>query len=147
MKISIQVFCMDKYFLLGKYLRAEWLDHLGDASLYKKLPKVSGCTILHSLLLLCCSVTKSCLTFCDLINCSMPDFSALHYLWNLLILSIESVMLFNNLILCWPLLLLSSVFPSIGIFQWVGSSHQMAKVLELQFQQQFFQWIFRVEFL
>ena len=28
-----------------------------------------------------------------------------------------------------------------GLFQWVGSSHQMAKILELQHQS--FQWIFR----
>ena len=34
-----------------------------------------------------------------------------------------------------------------GLFQWVGSSHQGAKVLELQFQHQSFQWIFRVDFL
>ena len=32
-----------------------------------------------------------------------------------------------------------------GLFQWVGSSHQVAKELELQHQ--FFQWIFRVDFL
>ena len=32
-----------------------------------------------------------------------------------------------------------------GLFQWVGSSHQIAKVLELQFQYQSFQWIFRVD--
>ena len=34
-----------------------------------------------------------------------------------------------------------------GLFQWVGSSHKVAKVLELQLQHQSFQWIFRVEFL
>ena len=33
-----------------------------------------------------------------------------------------------------------------GLFQWV-SSHQVAKVLELQLQHQSFQWIFRVNFL
>ena len=33
-----------------------------------------------------------------------------------------------------------------GIFQWVSSSHQVAKVLELQLQHQSFQWIFRVNF-
>ena len=32
-----------------------------------------------------------------------------------------------------------------GLFQWVGSSQQVAKVLELQHQA--FQWIFRVDFL
>ena len=33
------------------------------------------------------------------------------------------------------------------LFQWVGSSHQVAKVLELQLQHQSSQWIFRVDFL
>ena len=34
-----------------------------------------------------------------------------------------------------------------SLFQWVSSSHQVAKILELQLQQQSFQWIFRVDFL
>ena len=34
-----------------------------------------------------------------------------------------------------------------GLFQWVSSSHQVAKLLELQLQHQFFQWIFRTDFL
>ena len=34
-----------------------------------------------------------------------------------------------------------------GLFQWVSSSHQVAKVLELQLQHQSFQWIFRTDFL
>ena len=34
-----------------------------------------------------------------------------------------------------------------GLFQWVGSFHQMAKVLELQLWHQSFQWIFRIDFL
>ena len=33
-----------------------------------------------------------------------------------------------------------------GLLQWLGSSHQVAKVLELQLQHQLFQWIFRVDF-
>ena len=32
-----------------------------------------------------------------------------------------------------------------GLFQWVNSSHQVAKVLELQLQRQSFQWIFRTD--
>ena len=28
----------------------------------------------------CCSLTKSCLTLCDPMNCSMPSFFVLHYL-------------------------------------------------------------------
>ena len=34
-----------------------------------------------------------------------------------------------------------------GLFWWVSSSHQVAKVLELQLQHQSFQWIFGVDFL
>ena len=34
-----------------------------------------------------------------------------------------------------------------GLFQWVGSSHQVAKGLACQLQRQSFQWIFRVDFL
>jgi len=64
------------------------------------------------------------------------------------LMSIESVMPSNHLNLC---CLLSSLALSFsqhqGLFQWVSSSHQVAKVLELQLQHQSFQWIFRVDFL
>ena len=33
-----------------------------------------------------------------------------------------------------------------GLFQWVISSHQLAKVLEFQLQHQSFQWIFRIDY-
>ena len=64
------------------------------------------------------------------------------------IMSIESVMPSNHLILCHPLLLLPSIFPSIRVFSNDFSySHQVAKVLEFQLQHQPFQWIFRTDFL
>ena len=75
-------------------------------------------------------------------DCSTPGFPVLHYLPELALMSIESVMPSNHLILRTPLLLLPSVFPSIrGLFQGVSSLHQVAKVLELQLQlqHQFFQ--------
>ena len=89
-----------------------------------------------------------CLTLCNPMDCSPPGFLVFPCpYWSLLkLMSIESVMLSNHLILCSPLLLLPSIFPQ-GLFQWVGSSHQVAKVLELQLQHQFFQRIFRVDFL
>ena len=34
-----------------------------------------------------------------------------------------------------------------NLFQWVSSSHQVAEILEFQLQHQFFQWIFRTDFL
>ena len=50
-------------------------------------------------------------------DCSIPGFSVLHYLSEFAqIMSIESVILSNHLILCHPLLLLLSVFPSIRVF-------------------------------
>ena len=39
------------------------------------------------------------------------------------------------------------LFQRQGLFQWVGSSLQVTKVLELQLQHQSFQWIFRVDLL
>ena len=42
-------------------------------------------------------------------------------------MSIESVMPSSHLILCGPLLLLPSIFPSISLFKWVSFSHQVAK--------------------
>ena len=41
----------------------------------------------------------------------------------------------------------SSLSQQQGPFQWVSSSHQVAKVLEFQLQQHSFQWIFRTNFL
>ena len=35
-------------------------------------------------------------------------------------------------------------FPASGLFKWVSSLHQVAKVLEFQLQHQSFQWIFRL---
>ena len=61
--------------------------------------------------------------------------------------SIESVIPSNHLILCLPLLLLPSIFPSISLFQLVSSLQQVAKLSELRLQYQSFQWIFRVDFL
>ena len=46
--------------------------------------------------------------------------------------SIESVMPSSHLILCHPLLLLPPIPPSISLFQWVNSSHEVATVLEFQ---------------
>ena len=53
------------------------------------------------------------------------------------LMSIESVMPSNHLVLCCSLVLLPSTFPSIRVFS--SSLHQVAKVLELRLQHQFFQ--------
>ena len=61
------------------------------------------------------SVTKWYLTLWDLVNCSMPGFPV--FSWSLpKLMSIESVMPSNHLILCHPLLFLPSISPSIRVF-------------------------------
>ena len=63
-----------------------------------------------------CSVSQSCPTLCDPMNCSTPGFPFTISLCLLKLMSIESVMPFNHLILCHPILLLPSIFPSIRVF-------------------------------
>ena len=58
------------------------------------------------------------------------------------------VMLSDHLTFYSSLLLLPSVFTSIRVFfQFVGSRHQVAKVLDFQLQHQSFLWILRVDVL
>ena len=62
------------------------------------------------------------------------------------LISMKSVMLSNHLILCHsPCPLAFNLSKHQSLFQWVSSSHQVAKVLELQ--RKSFQWIFRIDFL
>ena len=63
------------------------------------------------------SVTQSCLTLCDPMDCSTPGFPVHHHSLSLLkLMPIELVMTSNHLILCRSLLLLASIVPSIRIF-------------------------------
>ena len=97
-----------------------------------------------------CSVAQLCMTLCDphglqhaSLPCPLPSPTACS----------------NSCPLsqwCHPTILSSVIpffsclqsFPASGsFFQWFGSLHQVAKVLEFQFQHQSFQWIFMVVFL
>ena len=63
------------------------------------------------------SVPQLCQTLCNPTDCNTPGFPVHHQLWSLLkLMSIEPVMPSNHLILWHPLLLPSSIFPSIRIF-------------------------------
>ena len=63
------------------------------------------------------SVTQSCPTLCDPMDCSMPGFLSITNFRSLLkLMSIKSVMSSNHLILCHPLLFLPLMFPSIRVF-------------------------------
>ena len=96
----------------------------------------------------CCSFTQLCLTLCSPIECSTPGFPV-HY----------QLLEFAQTHAHWvsDAIQPSRPLPSPStpafylsqhqdLFQWVNSSHQVAKVLEFQLQHLSFQWIFRVDF-
>ena len=65
----------------------------------------------------CCSVNKLRPTLCDPVDYSMPGSPDLHCLSEFAQIHVHwGSMLSNHLILCCPLLLLPSVFPSVRIF-------------------------------
>ena len=96
-----------------------------------------------------CSVTQSCSTLCDPMTVAHQaslSFTISQSFFKLM--STESVMPSNRLILCCPLLLLPSIFPSFSVFSKESALYlRRPRVLELQLQHQSFQWIFRVDFL
>ena len=63
------------------------------------------------------------------------------------LMPIKSVMPSNHLIPAVPFSSCLQSFPVSGSFKKLSSSHQVAKVLEFQLQDQSFQWIFRTAFL
>ena len=93
------------------------------------------------------SVTQSCPTFCDPMDCSMPDFPVQHQLPELAQAHVYRVCDAIQPALLSPSPSALSLSQHQGLFQWVGSSHQVAKVLELHLQHQSFEWIFKIDFL
>ena len=93
------------------------------------------------------SVTQWCPTLCDPMDCSTPGFPVLLYLPEFAQTHIHWV---DDAIqpshpLSPPSPFALNLSQHQGLFQWVSSSHYMAKGLELQHQS--FQWIFTVDFL
>ena len=95
------------------------------------------------------SVAQSCPTLCSPMDCSTPGFPVHHQLPELSQPQVHQIS--DAIQPSHPLSSPSSPAFSLVLdqclFQWVGSLHQVAKVLELQLQYQSFQWIFRVDFL
>ena len=100
---------------------------LPDPGNEPRFPALSADFYLH-----CCSVAQLCLALCDLMDSSPPGSSVLHYLPEFAQIYVQWVSDAN--------LTISSAAPSFafnlsqhqGLFQWVGSSYQVAKVLEIQ---------------
>ena len=96
------------------------------------------------------SVAQSCLIpLCDPMDCSMSGFPVHHQLSELTQAHVHHVS--NAIQASHPLSSPSSPAFNLSqhqvLFQWVGSSNQVAKIFQLQFQHQSFQWIFRTDLL
>ena len=95
------------------------------------------------------SIAQSCLTLCNPMNRSTPGLPIHHQLPESTQTHIHRV---GNAIqpshpLSFPSRPAFNLSQHQGLFKWVSSSHQVAKVLEFQLQHQSFQWIFRIDFL
>ena len=95
------------------------------------------------------SVSQSCLTLCDSMNCSTPGLPVHHQLP-------ESTQTHVHWVgdpiqpshpLSSPSPPAQNPSPHQGLLQWLISSHEVAKVLEFQLQQQSFQWTPRTDLL
>ena len=111
-----------------------WLIHV---EVWQKTAKFCKAIILQlkkkKLTCVCCSVTHSCLTLCNPMDSSTPDFPVFHYFE---FAQTHVHWLGDAIQQSHPL---SSPSPPAfklsqhqGLFQYVDSSHQVAKVLELQ---------------
>ena len=114
---------------------------------YLSKSEVRNCCLKTPERMLLLSVTKLCPILCEPIDCRTPGFLVLHYLPEFAQTHVLQVgdAIQPSLPLSSPFPLAFNLFQHQGLFQWVGSSHQVAKVLELQHQS--FQWIFRTSFL
>ena len=93
------------------------------------------------------SVAQSCLTLCDPMKCSTPGVPVHHQLPEFTQTHIHQVgdaMQPSHPLLSPPPLAFN-LSQHQGLFKWVSSSHQVAKVLEFQLQHQCFQSIFRTD--
>ena len=91
----------------------------------------------------------SCVWLCDPMDCSMPGSPVFHHLPEFAQTHVHWVgdAIQPSHTLLPPSPPAFNLSQHQRLFQWVGSLHQEAKVLELQLQHQSFQWIFRVDFL
>ena len=101
--------------------------------------------LLNSVSVLFSWAAQSCLTLCNPMDCSTPGLSVLYQLPEFIQTHVHWV---GDAIQ--PSHPLSSPSPPTlnlsqnqGLFQWVSSSYQVAKVLEFQLQHQSFQWNFQ----
>ena len=82
------------------------------------------------------SVTQLCPTLCDLMDCSTPGYPVLHYLPELAQTHVHWVgdAIQPSHSLSSPSCPAFNLSQHQGLFKWVSSSHQVAKILQFQLQ-------------
>ena len=95
------------------------------------------------------SVALMCLNLCDNTDCSVPGIPVLHQYPSSAHTHVHQVgdAIQPSHPLWSPSPPASSLSQHQGFSQWISSSHQVAKIAEVQRQHQSFQWIFRTDFL
>ena len=150
-------FCLRLIMVIDKYsskCKAKWKDktknsmgaryHLLNSAMGKQRASLAAQMVknLPAIQESVSSVAQSCLTLCHPIDCSMPDFPVHHQLPELAQTHVHRVGEAIH-----PSHPLSSLSPPAfnlsqpqGLFQWVSSSHQVAKVLEFQLPMNIQDW-------
>ena len=95
------------------------------------------------------SVAQLCLTLCDPMNCSTPGLPVYHQLPEFTQTHVHRVgdTIQPSHPLSSPSPPAPNPFQHQSLFQWVNSSHEVAKVSEFQLQHQSFQWTTRTDLL
>ena len=101
------------------------------------------------ILMLPCSVTQSCLTLCDLTDCSMPGFPVLHYFLEFAQTHVHWVSdaIQPSCPLSHPSPPAFNLSQHQGLSQWVGSLHQVDKLLGVSASASVLPMNIRVDFL
>ena len=95
------------------------------------------------------SVAQSCPTLCNPMDCSTPGLPVHHQLREFTQTHVHWVgdAIQPSHPLSWPSPPAFNLSQHQGLFKWVSSSHEVAKVLEFQLQHQSFQWTPRTDLL
>ena len=129
------------------------IRHNWDTNTFNSELVGKNCISKVSLILMCLyflqfsSVAQPCPTLCNPMNHSTPGLPVHHQLPESIQTHVHCVGVQLSHHLSFPSPPAFNLSQHQGLFQWVNSLHQVAKVLEFQLQHQSFQWIFRTDFL
>ena len=114
-----------------------------------KVELLTLCVCVFVCVCVTCAQSLSHVRLCNPMDCSMPGLPVHHQLLGLTQTHAHWVgdAIQPSHPLSTPSPLAFNLSQHQGLFKWLSSSYQVAKVLELQLQHQSFQWIFRTDLL